>query len=197
MRAPPGQKARAELATVSSFSILRRSRFSKNRLRGQNVDANGEILAANDRLRMSTISNRLWHTDASFEDPAGRYSMLSARVVPQSGQRELNWTHSTHAFAASQFAGWNPVFAVCTPDRVIFRDADLIVLTSNPQIVNEGAGELEWASHCTARTRWNRRRSLNCHDLIFVRRPHFLPIEGHPIAHVSAAASFQPTQGST
>src|SRR5262249_7481027 len=28
------------------------------------------------------LANRLWHTDASFQDPPGRYSMLSARIVP-------------------------------------------------------------------------------------------------------------------
>jgi len=28
------------------------------------------------------LGNRLWHTDASFQNPPGRYSMLSARVVP-------------------------------------------------------------------------------------------------------------------
>ena len=49
---------------------------------GSNVGADGQILPADHRLRMSTISNRLWHTDASFENPPGRYSMLSARVVP-------------------------------------------------------------------------------------------------------------------
>jgi alpha-ketoglutarate-dependent 2,4-dichlorophenoxyacetate dioxygenase len=31
---------------------------------------------------MYSLGNRLWHTDASFQDPAGRYSMLSAKVVP-------------------------------------------------------------------------------------------------------------------
>ena len=31
---------------------------------------------------MNGISNRLWHTDASFESPAGRYSMLLGRNVP-------------------------------------------------------------------------------------------------------------------
>ena len=31
---------------------------------------------------MYALGNRLWHTDASFQDPPGRYSMLSARVVP-------------------------------------------------------------------------------------------------------------------
>ena len=31
---------------------------------------------------MYTLGNRLWHTDASFQDPPGRYSMLSARSLP-------------------------------------------------------------------------------------------------------------------
>ena len=48
-----------------------------------NVDENGEILQSDDRRRMYALGNRLWHTDASFQDPAGRYSMLSARVVPR------------------------------------------------------------------------------------------------------------------
>jgi len=47
-----------------------------------NVSADGALLAANDRQRLYRLGNRLWHTDASFEDPAGRYSMLHARVVP-------------------------------------------------------------------------------------------------------------------
>jgi len=47
-----------------------------------NVGADGGLLAANDRQRLYRLGNRLWHTDASFEDPAGRYSMLHARIVP-------------------------------------------------------------------------------------------------------------------
>jgi alpha-ketoglutarate-dependent 2,4-dichlorophenoxyacetate dioxygenase len=47
-----------------------------------NVGADGGLLAANDRQRLYRLGNRLWHTDASFEDPAGRYSMLHACVVP-------------------------------------------------------------------------------------------------------------------
>ena len=35
-----------------------------------------------DRRRLYSLGNRLWHTDASFQDPPGRYSMLHARVVP-------------------------------------------------------------------------------------------------------------------
>ena len=48
-----------------------------------NVDNNGNILKADDRKRLYSLGNRLWHTDASFQDPAGRYSMLSARVIPR------------------------------------------------------------------------------------------------------------------
>ena len=47
-----------------------------------NVDENGDILDTNDRRRMYALGNRLWHTDASFVDPPGRYSLLSARVLP-------------------------------------------------------------------------------------------------------------------
>jgi len=46
------------------------------------VDEAGGILSAGDRRRMYALGNRLWHTDASFEDPPGRYSMLHAKVVP-------------------------------------------------------------------------------------------------------------------
>jgi alpha-ketoglutarate-dependent 2,4-dichlorophenoxyacetate dioxygenase len=49
-----------------------------------NVGADGALLEAHDRQRLYRLGNRLWHTDASFEDPPGRYSMLHARVVPPS-----------------------------------------------------------------------------------------------------------------
>src|SRR5581483_10757266 len=47
-----------------------------------NLDETGEIMASDHRRRMYSLGNRLWHTDASFQDPPGRYSTLSARVVP-------------------------------------------------------------------------------------------------------------------
>jgi alpha-ketoglutarate-dependent 2,4-dichlorophenoxyacetate dioxygenase len=34
---------------------------------------------------MYGLGNRLWHTDASFQDPPGRYSMLAAKVIPAVG----------------------------------------------------------------------------------------------------------------
>jgi alpha-ketoglutarate-dependent 2,4-dichlorophenoxyacetate dioxygenase len=50
-----------------------------------NVDEAGEILKPDDRRRAYGLGNRLWHTDASFQDPPGRYSMLSTRVIPSGG----------------------------------------------------------------------------------------------------------------
>jgi len=62
--------------------------ITKNRLGNEaladisNLAKNGEIMQADDRRRQYGLGNRLWHTDASFRDPAGRYSMLHAKVVP-------------------------------------------------------------------------------------------------------------------
>ena len=50
-----------------------------------NVSADGGLLAQDDRRRLYSLANRLWHTDASFESPPGRYSLLHARVVPPDG----------------------------------------------------------------------------------------------------------------
>jgi alpha-ketoglutarate-dependent 2,4-dichlorophenoxyacetate dioxygenase len=72
-----------KLHAKTSSSVLEKNRFGNEALSDiSNVAANGELLPANDRRRFSALANRLWHTDASFVDPAGRYSMLSARVVP-------------------------------------------------------------------------------------------------------------------
>src|SRR6185312_4171338 len=47
-----------------------------------NLDAEGKLLKPEDRRRAYGLANRLWHTDASFQDPPGRYSMLFAKIVP-------------------------------------------------------------------------------------------------------------------
>ena len=48
-----------------------------------NLSADGKIRGREDRHRLYSLANRLWHTDASFRAPAGRYSLLSARIVPK------------------------------------------------------------------------------------------------------------------
>jgi alpha-ketoglutarate-dependent 2,4-dichlorophenoxyacetate dioxygenase len=85
-----GQLAFAErfdgvLHSKTGISALGRNRLNNEALADiSNVDDEGNIRRTDDRRRMYSLANRLWHTDASFQDPAGRYSMLSARVVPPS-----------------------------------------------------------------------------------------------------------------
>jgi alpha-ketoglutarate-dependent 2,4-dichlorophenoxyacetate dioxygenase len=75
-----------QLHTKTGTSVLYKSRLGHEGLTDiSNLDESGEILKSDDRRRMYALGNRLWHTDASFQDPPGRYSMLSARVVPPAG----------------------------------------------------------------------------------------------------------------
>jgi alpha-ketoglutarate-dependent 2,4-dichlorophenoxyacetate dioxygenase len=77
------QRLDGQLHTRTGISALRKSRLGDEALGDiSNLDERGEILPPDDRRRLYGLGNRLWHTDASFQDPPGRYSMLSARVVP-------------------------------------------------------------------------------------------------------------------
>jgi alpha-ketoglutarate-dependent 2,4-dichlorophenoxyacetate dioxygenase len=77
------QRLDGVLHTKLGISALQKNRFGNEALGDiSNLDENGEIMKSDNRRRMYGLGNRLWHTDASFQDPAGRYSMLSAKVVP-------------------------------------------------------------------------------------------------------------------
>lgn len=72
-----------ELHTKTGISAFKKSRFGNEALADvSNLTETGDIQSADDRRRMYGLGNRLWHTDASFQDPPGRYSMLFARLVP-------------------------------------------------------------------------------------------------------------------
>lgn len=72
-----------QLHAQTSTAVMVKNRFGNEALSDiSNVGADGQVLPPDDRRRVSSLANRLWHTDASFVDPAGRYSMLSARVLP-------------------------------------------------------------------------------------------------------------------
>lgn len=74
------------LHAKTGSAALGANRFGNEALTDiSNIGADGALLPAEDRRRQYGLANRLWHTDASFEDPPGRYSMLSARVIPATG----------------------------------------------------------------------------------------------------------------
>src|SRR3954453_18036284 len=77
------QRFDGELHAKTGISALTKSRLGNEALTDiSNLDEDGEGMDSADRRRQYSLGNRLWHTDASFQDPPGRYSMLHARVVP-------------------------------------------------------------------------------------------------------------------
>lgn len=74
------------LHSKTGISALQKNRFGNEALTDiSNVADDGKIMEQEDRRRAYSLANRLWHADATFQDPPGRYSMLHARVVPPSG----------------------------------------------------------------------------------------------------------------
>lgn len=50
-----------------------------------NLDHKGNVLARDSRERLFGLGNMLWHSDSSFKKIPAKYSLLSARVIPESG----------------------------------------------------------------------------------------------------------------
>lgn len=98
------QRFDGQLHTKTGISALQKSRLGNEALADiSNLDENGELLKADDRRRMYGLGNRLWHTDASFQDPPGRYSLLAAKVLPPVG-------------AETEFADMRAAYDALPPD---------------------------------------------------------------------------------
>jgi len=50
-----------------------------------NLDRDGKVLRRDDRRRLFGFGNMLWHSDSSFKPTPAKFSLLSARVVPNEG----------------------------------------------------------------------------------------------------------------
>jgi alpha-ketoglutarate-dependent 2,4-dichlorophenoxyacetate dioxygenase len=50
-----------------------------------NLDPNNRMFARDDRRRLFTLGNQLWHSDSSFKPVPSKYSLLSARVITSKG----------------------------------------------------------------------------------------------------------------
>jgi alpha-ketoglutarate-dependent 2,4-dichlorophenoxyacetate dioxygenase len=50
-----------------------------------NLDKDGNIIPADDRVWFFKLADRLWHSDSSFRPVPAKYSLLSARVLPSWG----------------------------------------------------------------------------------------------------------------
>jgi alpha-ketoglutarate-dependent 2,4-dichlorophenoxyacetate dioxygenase len=50
-----------------------------------NLDSESKPLARNDRQRLYQLGNMLWHSDSSYKTTPAKYSLLSARAIPDHG----------------------------------------------------------------------------------------------------------------
>src|SRR5262249_1961785 len=50
-----------------------------------NLDKNGNIMSAEDRVWFFKLGDRLWHSDSSFRPVPAKYSLLSGRALPSWG----------------------------------------------------------------------------------------------------------------
>lgn len=55
-----------------------------------NLSEKSQVLSKDDRRRLNALGNRLWHSDSSFKRIPARFSLLSARAIPdEGGETEL------------------------------------------------------------------------------------------------------------
>jgi len=68
-----------------------------------NIDAEGRLLPEDDRRRAYNRGNLLWHTDASYDQARGVYSLLSCHSIPPGG-------------ADTEFADMRAAYDALSPD---------------------------------------------------------------------------------
>ena len=73
------QRFDGELHSKTGISALQKSRLGNTEALTTSPTSTRTARSwrTSDRRRMYSLGNRLWHTDASFQDPPGRYSMLT------------------------------------------------------------------------------------------------------------------------
>jgi alpha-ketoglutarate-dependent 2,4-dichlorophenoxyacetate dioxygenase len=71
-----------EMATGDFEQKNRRLSMAVNDI--SNLDRDAKILARDDRTRLFSLGNMLWHSDSSFKATPAKYSLLSVRAIPSS-----------------------------------------------------------------------------------------------------------------
>lgn len=70
---------------ANDLAMPKERRLSININDISNLGADGKVLARDDRRRLASLGNMLWHSDSSFKATPAKYSLLSARVIPGTG----------------------------------------------------------------------------------------------------------------
>jgi len=74
-----------EQATGDIVTAAEQRRLSMDLNDISNLDKDERVLARDDRRRLFSLGNQLWHSDSSFKTVPAKYSILSARRIPASG----------------------------------------------------------------------------------------------------------------
>ena len=77
-----------ELENYGSGGHIRKrtdSRLAPGMADFSNLDRNGKIMSAEDRVWFFKLGDRLWHSDSSFRPVPAKYSLLSGRILPSWG----------------------------------------------------------------------------------------------------------------
>jgi alpha-ketoglutarate-dependent 2,4-dichlorophenoxyacetate dioxygenase len=74
---------RIEPAVGGNITPEDKRRISKNLADVSNLAEDHQPLARDDRRRLFNLGNRLWHSDSSFRAIPAKYSLLSARAIPE------------------------------------------------------------------------------------------------------------------
>jgi alpha-ketoglutarate-dependent 2,4-dichlorophenoxyacetate dioxygenase len=74
-----------ELATGDLTFGRERRRLAAHVNDISNLDDDNQVLARDNRRRLFSLGNRLWHSDSSFKAVPAKFSLLSARVIPSAG----------------------------------------------------------------------------------------------------------------
>ena len=103
-----------------------------------NLGRENEILAREDRRRLFSLGNMLWHSDSSFKPTPAKYSLLHARILPKrDGNTEF----------ADMRAAWD---ALDDETKALCRD----LVCMHSQIYSRGTlGFDEWTGDELARNR--------------------------------------------
>jgi len=77
-----------ELESYTTAGHIRRreeQRLSPGMADFSNLDKDGRIMSAEDRVWFFKLGDRLWHSDSSFRPVPAKYSILSGRILPSWG----------------------------------------------------------------------------------------------------------------
>lgn len=70
---------------TGDFARREERRLSMNINDISNLDQHGRVRARDDAVRLFGLGNMLWHSDSSFKATPAKFSLLSARVIPDAG----------------------------------------------------------------------------------------------------------------